>query len=122
LILAVFLCAASSLGASETELSLADTLSRLGGTISWDPFFRQGRIEAAGHRAAFSAGEKGQVSAVVFDRSAIYKAPSPWTENGTLVFPENFVDSLKEMFDYARSEDMSRFRIAAIIVDPGHGG
>jgi N-acetylmuramoyl-L-alanine amidase len=90
--------------------------------MQWDPLFRQGRIEAGGHRAAFLAGSQGAEVNVLFDSRSLIRTKSPWTENGALFFPGEFVDSLKDAFSRAIAEDNSRYRIAAIIVDPGHGG
>jgi N-acetylmuramoyl-L-alanine amidase len=39
-----------------------------------------------------------------------------------LFFPEGFVAGLSRVFERSLEEDASRLRIAAIIIDPGHGG
>jgi N-acetylmuramoyl-L-alanine amidase len=43
-------------------------------------------------------------------------------ERGSLRFPEAFVAQVKNTFSRYVEENRSRFRIAAIIIDPGHGG
>jgi N-acetylmuramoyl-L-alanine amidase len=43
-------------------------------------------------------------------------------DRGNLVFPEQFVMAAKDAFTRSIEEDSSHYRIAAIIIDPGHGG
>jgi N-acetylmuramoyl-L-alanine amidase len=107
---------------SGTIFTLDETLSRLGAEFSWDPFFRSGILSAAGHVAAFEAGNAGEEGFFLFDGRELLPVPVPYLERGTLRFPETFVVSLKGVLDTAVREDHTRFRIAAIILDPGHGG
>jgi N-acetylmuramoyl-L-alanine amidase len=104
------------------ELSQDEALRTLGGVFSWDPFFEIGTITRAGHHAVFSAGISGEQSLVLFDSREILTLPSPYRENGLLRFPETFVSGLKRAFDSSIQNEQSHYRIAAIVVDPGHGG
>lgn len=121
------LTAAETYGQTRT---LEEALSRLnsgsgeGGRarLRWDPFFRAGIFTVGGHTAAFQAGGTGEEGLVLVDGREILSVPAPYLENGLLRFPEPFLSALKEVFDASLREDRSRFRIAAIIVDPGHGG
>jgi N-acetylmuramoyl-L-alanine amidase len=106
----------------ERALSLDETLGRLEGELAWDPFFRTGVFSFSGHSAAFETGSIGEEALVVFDNREIIPVPGPYIEEGLLRFPESFVASLRELLDRALREDLARFRIAAIVVDPGHGG
>ncbi|MDR3160585.1 MAG: N-acetylmuramoyl-L-alanine amidase [Spirochaetaceae bacterium] len=106
----------------ERALSLDEILGQLGGELSWDPFFRTGIFTLSGHSAAFETGGIGEDALVVFDGREIIPVPSPYIEEGSLRFPESFAASLREVLDRALREDLARFRIAAIVVDPGHGG
>jgi len=56
------------------------------------------------------------------DHRDVMNLPLPYLENGNLWFPETFVTQVKNTFSRYAEEDRSRFRIAAIIIDPGHGG
>jgi N-acetylmuramoyl-L-alanine amidase len=56
------------------------------------------------------------------DNREILTLPVPYVEKGLLRFPEIFVSSLRATLDQSLLEDQFRYRIAAIIVDPGHGG
>jgi len=89
----------------------------------WDPLFRDGSFNLGGHCGAFSvAGREGETGFLVFDNRELFNVPLPYNSNGNLVFPENFVSTLKNTFLRFHENDMSRFYVAAIIIDPGHGG
>jgi N-acetylmuramoyl-L-alanine amidase len=89
----------------------------------WDPFFQEGSFSIAGHYGAFTtAYEAGVNGFFMLDNRDIYPVPLPYTASGELLFPELFVNTIKEAFDRSIQEDESHYRIAAIIIDPGHGG
>ncbi|MDR2631339.1 MAG: N-acetylmuramoyl-L-alanine amidase [Spirochaetaceae bacterium] len=106
----------------EKNLTLDETLSRLGAELSWDPFFHSGVLSVSGHYAVFEAGNAGEEGFLLVDGRDLLWLPTPYLEKGVLWFPETLVVSLKGVLDAAFQEDRSRFRIAAIILDPGHGG
>jgi N-acetylmuramoyl-L-alanine amidase len=88
----------------------------------WDPFFQGGVISAAGHYLTFRSGNSGEEGFVAIDGREFFTIPLPYTEKGLLRFPEIFVTTLRTTLDQALADDRFRFRIAAIIIDPGHGG
>jgi N-acetylmuramoyl-L-alanine amidase len=105
------------------DLSLGEALKNLDATLRWDPLFQGGTLSSHDHKAAFETRGAGENSLVLYDGSKILSLSAPFiSENGDLYFPEAFVASLKNTFDQSIEEDRSRLRIAAIIVDPGHGG
>jgi N-acetylmuramoyl-L-alanine amidase len=106
----------------EKILALDETLSLLGAELSWDPFFHSGVLVISGHYAAFDAGNAGEEGFLLVDGRELLRVPSPYLAGGILCFPEAFVGSLKDVLNAALQEDRNRFRIAAIILDPGHGG
>jgi N-acetylmuramoyl-L-alanine amidase len=126
-------------------LSLDEALAALGAGVSprpqtgaaefrWDPFFSSGVFTSAGHSLSFRAGEPGDQGFFLLDGKDLYTVPVPYLARGLLCFPEEFVDAAERaLFPRAGgSSDLSAgvspvenrpfFRIAAIIVDPGHGG
>jgi N-acetylmuramoyl-L-alanine amidase len=121
-------CLLSAVSLSAQNLGLEDTLKAIGSgglgeaELRWDPFFASGVFSAGGHYAAFTTGEQGETGPVLFDNREIYTLPLPYTLNGTLSFPRNFVSQVRNTFNRYGEDDKSRFRIAAIVVDPGHGG
>jgi N-acetylmuramoyl-L-alanine amidase len=88
----------------------------------WDPFFQKGVFSLAGHYAAFHAGKAGDTGLMMIDGRELFTLPLPYPDQGNLTFPEAFISAAKNAFSRALEDDRFRFRIAAIIVDPGHGG
>jgi len=89
----------------------------------WDPFFREGSFTIGGHYGAFpTALSAGKSGFLMVDNRDIYTVSLPYQNGGELVFPESFVNTIKEAFSRSINEDSSHYRIAAIIIDPGHGG
>ena len=89
----------------------------------WDPFLREGSFSTGGHYGAFSTAlSAGETGFLMLDNRDFYVVSQPYPENGELVFPKDFVDTARDAFSRTAREDESYYRIAAIIVDPGHGG
>jgi N-acetylmuramoyl-L-alanine amidase len=89
----------------------------------WDPFFQSGVFALGDHHGVFTAAStNGETGPLMLDGKELFTLPMPYPEAGQLVFPEPFVRALKDAFARSLEEDTSRFRIAAIIIDPGHGG
>jgi N-acetylmuramoyl-L-alanine amidase len=111
-------------------LSLDETLSALSsiGTntraqFRWDPLFRDGVFNMGDHYGSFSiAAAEGESGYLIFDNRELFDVPLPYNDSGRLVFPDVFVSTLKNVFTRFHENDASRFRIAAIVIDPGHGG
>ena len=112
--------------AQSQTFGLDDALKTLGGSAGadfrWDPFFSAGTIISGRHEAAFDSGKPGETGAVLLDHRDVMYLPLPYLENGDIRFPEIFVSQVKNSFSRYAEEDRNRFRIAAIIIDPGHGG
>jgi N-acetylmuramoyl-L-alanine amidase len=104
------------------NFSLEHTLGVLGAELRWDPLFRSGVLSSGDHRVAFRTGEPGSEGPALLDNQGVLFLPSPYLEGGALVFPGDFVALLKKTLDGLDEQRLSRMRIAAIVVDPGHGG
>jgi N-acetylmuramoyl-L-alanine amidase len=123
------LVSAETIGKDDNKvLSLDETLKNLGSLqeggveFRWDPFFQSGVFSTMDHYASFRAGTAGEPGIVLIDGTEILEPPSPFIEKGQLHFPEAFVLSLKKGLEHAIQKNSTPFRIAAIIVDAGHGG
>ena len=109
-------------------MSLDETLASLSsigaGTAQfrWDPFFASGTFTVGRHEASFASGRAGESGAVLLDRRDVLTLPLPYAERGAIRFPAAFVDQVKNTFARYIEEERSRFRVAAIVIDPGHGG
>jgi len=125
IILAIPAYAESPAAQSGKTLTLDEALSSLGATaeLRWDPFFSSGALIFGTHEAAFVAGSEGETGMVLLDHRDVLTLPLPFLEQGgALKFPETFLYQIKSAFNQFMEEDRDRFRIAAIIIDPGHGG
>ncbi|MDR2370565.1 MAG: N-acetylmuramoyl-L-alanine amidase, partial [Treponema sp.] len=81
-----------------------------------------GTFSFSGHTAVFETGRAGETGFLIVDGGDLFNLPAPYLENGMLFFPEAFAAALKTAFSRSVEDDSSRFRIAAVIIDPGHGG
>jgi N-acetylmuramoyl-L-alanine amidase len=88
----------------------------------WDPFFQDGTVALGDHFLSFAAGAAGEAGPALLDGRELFNAPLPYLDGGNLLFPEAFVAAAKSAFSRSFADENSRYRIAAIIVDPGHGG
>ena len=126
LFLCILLIAHCSLFIGAQTLSLDETLEALGGAANvqfrWDPFFASGTITSGRYEASFRSGNAGETGTVLLDRREVLTLPLPYLERGVLRFPHTFVTEVRNTFARYSEESLSRFRIGAIIIDPGHGG
>jgi N-acetylmuramoyl-L-alanine amidase len=104
------------------EFSLDQALGVLGAELRWDPLFRAGTLSAGDHSVSFQAGDPGSEGPALLDHQEVLILPAPYLEHGALVFPGDFVTRVKKSLDSLEEQRLSRMRIAAIVVDPGHGG
>jgi len=126
--LAVFVFSAAGLSALTLDETIS-SLSRVEGAggkqaeFRWDPFFQSGVFSLGGHYISFFAGSTPDENGyLLLDNNEVFTSPLPFSDKGELFFPEAFTATVQSAFSRAIKEDASRFRIAAIIIDPGHGG
>ena len=120
-VLSILLC--SSVAYAEGgSMSLRETLAELGATLSWDPVSARGALELQNHRIVFRAYGNSVKASFVLDGKDLIEAPSPVSADGQLTFPGAFVEAVRTSVKKASEIEKSRFRIAAFLVDPGHGG
>ena len=129
--LAILLCLPSfpAIAQADRGLTIDETLKELGAGISWDPFFASGVLNKGENRLKFYSGQSGEQGLALFDGCEVLNVPLPYLENGALRFPAAFVSAAKASFSPAAAPPAAQppggqgyFRIAAIIIDPGHGG
>jgi N-acetylmuramoyl-L-alanine amidase len=112
------------------SLSLDETLNTLSAIspnqsvqFRWDPLFRDGVFNFGDHYGTFSvAAKSGETGYLIVNNRELFNVSLPYNENGSLVFPDSFVATLNSTFTRLHENNMSRFRVAAIVIDPGHGG
>jgi N-acetylmuramoyl-L-alanine amidase len=105
------------------SLDVDSALSKLDAALRWDPLSRIGSIETVRHRIVFRAeAGKSPPAAAIMDGAELIRAAPPYLADGELRFPADFVSAALGAFNRAAEVERSRFRVAAILVDPGHGG
>jgi len=132
--------------------TLDETLRELGASLNWEPFSASGTLVRGEERLAFYTGTAGEQGMALFQGREVFALPLPYVEKGMLRFPEAFVVRAKGAFAHtstaltppappsttpppsttspptmplppaAPSVAEGSFRVAAIILDPGHGG
>jgi N-acetylmuramoyl-L-alanine amidase len=132
LVSVVFVClvmaGAFAQSAAVKTLSLEETMRSIGASargapeFQWDPFFQSGTFYSEGHYASFRAGTQGETGISLVDGQKVLSSALPYLDKGVLRFPESFVTSIKKAIADEMENDLGPFRVAAIIIDPGHGG
>jgi len=117
--------------------SLDETLKELSATLNWEPFSASGTLVRGDERLAFYTGNPGEKGMALFQGRDVLALPLPYVEKGFLRFPDTFVAGAKGAFSQSSAAltpstppsvplpptaNDGRFRVAAIILDPGHGG
>lgn len=115
---------AASSGGDTVEAEAA--LKTLGAVLFWDPLSRRGAFAKDGHRISFVALDPSVAAsapyAAVFDGDTLIGGPGAIIVSGRLRFSAAFLSAAADAFARAKEDESSRFRVAAIVVDPGHGG
>ncbi|MCL2093423.1 MAG: N-acetylmuramoyl-L-alanine amidase [Treponema sp.] len=119
-----FFTAAQSSSQQNRNLSLDEALQSLGNeaTLRWDPFFSSGTLAAGGFEAAFTTGRTGETGTILLDHRDVLTLPLPFLEGGNIYFPEVFIQQIRNSFSSYAEEANTQFKVAVIVIDPGHGG
>ncbi|MCL2602132.1 MAG: N-acetylmuramoyl-L-alanine amidase [Treponema sp.] len=127
-LLSTLACVAAGFPAFAQTLSLDEALASLSSAgagqahFRWDPFFSSGAFTAGSREASFSSGRAGDSGAVLVDHRDVLTLPLPYTDQGAIRFPETFVTQVRNTFAAHTINVQPSFRVAAIVIDPGHGG
>jgi N-acetylmuramoyl-L-alanine amidase len=98
------------------DIPMAAALTQLEAELEWNPLDGRGRLSRGGKEIEFISGS----NTAVFDSREKRELAVPYLESGSLLFPHVFVDAAKSYFEAPK--DPERFTVAAVIIDPGHGG
>ncbi|MBL8967875.1 MAG: N-acetylmuramoyl-L-alanine amidase [Spirochaetaceae bacterium] len=100
------------------SLGAAAAAARLKARLSWDPLTGSGVLERNGFRVSLALGS----AKALFDYHESLSLDPPFDPGSGLRFTEASVAALEERFSKAEELRRSRFSVAAILIDPGHGG
>ncbi len=59
---------------------------------------------------------------ILFDYNRRGAVEAPFRRDGVLFFPKGFIDEASRYFDGKELDRQNRYRVAVILIDPGHGG
>lgn len=104
--------------ATAQSLAARDLAGRLKARLSFDPLTGYGIIEKPGARLGFALG----VPWATFNWNKFFPIDPPGEGALGIAFTGAAVGSVEKAFSEAEAEARSHFSIAAILIDPGHGG
>jgi N-acetylmuramoyl-L-alanine amidase len=111
--------AASATTAANAATTVATVLAaRLKARLSYDPLTGYGLFERAGTRLTFALG----VPWAIFDWNKFLSVDPPSEGEGGISFSASAAAKVEKAFAEADALARSHFSIAAILIDPGHGG
>jgi N-acetylmuramoyl-L-alanine amidase len=102
--------------AEGADLRLEAALAELRAELSWDSLGGRGIVQRGTRSLSFVAGGES----VLRSDGKKEETAAPAFEGGSLVFPAAFIALAKAYFE--APETTGKFSVAAILIDPGHGG
>ena len=100
--------------ARDDGVYLEEVLDSTGSVLQWDPYRAQGVLVRGSRMLSFSVGE----AVAVENLARIHRIEPPRRADGTLIFDTDFLALALRIFP---PREQLR-RIAAVFIDPGHGG
>jgi len=118
-ILAAAILLLPAVAAPAAERELLELLEQLDATCEWDPLREAGVILAGSDRIAFQVG----TPFVLLNYTERLNIPAPRREGGRVLFDADAVQVVAAAVARMRTtRPETGLRIAAIVLDPGHGG
>jgi N-acetylmuramoyl-L-alanine amidase len=118
-VLALLLLLLPVLAVPAADRELLELLEQYDATCEWDPLREAGVILAGTDRIAFQVG----TPFVLLNYTERLDIPSPRREGGRIVFDADAVQAVASAVSRMRTAQPEEgLRIAAIVLDPGHGG
>jgi len=108
--------------AGAQDLGLTAALRELKAVLRWDPLSLTGTLLIGRHQVVFRAYAEETSSLAIIDGREVLRGPAPYLSAGGLLFPPAFISALGTALQNMPGAAGGDFRIAAVIVDPGHGG
>jgi N-acetylmuramoyl-L-alanine amidase len=116
-VLLAFLCFAMG-GQDPGLVSGPEAAKKLGAKLEWDPLSELGAFSKGADRVVFKEGDPW----IYLDGRMRAKAGAAVRIDGALAFPKSFVEASASFLDRAGARPSRQYSIAAVLVDPGHGG
>lgn len=100
----------------EGMISLPEIAKQTSSTLYWDGMSSRAILEKNGHHISFSAYS----DLILLDYSSIIMSKTLTNNEGTMFAEKSLLTTITDLFASIPPE--SKFRIGAILIDPGHGG
>ena len=113
-----FFCIAAVGAAAGGAMTLLEFTQVQKLSLSWDPLTGVGYLEKDGAYVSFALDQPF----LVYDWKHIAKVTPPYLGDGDILLPEDFQTCTRNFFLDKRDTAKPRYSVAAILVDPGHGG
>jgi len=97
---------------------MAETASRIGASLEWDPLTGIGSLVKEGDMVRFAAG----FPYFRFGSGTQRVLPAAFLDGSIPRFPKETFEAISKWFSERDAERASRFSVAAILIDAGHGG
>lgn len=100
------------------SLDLVSLAARYKMDASWDPLTRSGVLQWREHSFRFAAG----LPYLVADWKRLYRVVPPQETQAGLAFDPSIAGALETALADLAAGNKERYRVSAILIDPGHGG
>ncbi len=117
-LMALPLAAADSEPKAAAGIGLAAAAERLKARLSWDPLTGSGSFERGGDRISFAL----DVPVALWNYAESLTIPSPANGETGPLLQDQTLSSFASRFGASESARATHFSVAAILIDPGHGG
>lgn len=112
-----FMAFTAATSAMADEMSVTEFASETGATVQYDPFLEMGRLRRGGESVRFAVGSDEMIT----DDGQVLTVSPPEGRDGTVYFDERTISSLRTVWRPSATDREEPY-IAAIFIDPGHGG
>ncbi len=113
----VFLLGIFSVYAADTQ-PIEDFVAGISGSLSFDLLARTGFVEKNGTYVSFAVDHPF----IALDWKAFKPVSAPYIQNNILMVKADFIQAATSYLDSKTASLKERYSVAAILIDPGHGG
>ncbi|HNX72730.1 MAG TPA: N-acetylmuramoyl-L-alanine amidase [Spirochaetales bacterium] len=100
------------------SISMLEFTQSIKAQLSYDPLTQTGYLSKEDRFVSFAVGKPF----IALNWSDLKKVGAPTLENGALVVPADFIKEVQGFLNGKSADKPTNYAIAAILVDPGHGG
>lgn len=110
--------AASHAATDTAPRSITEFARSISASVSWDPLLKQGYLQKEGSFISFALGQPF----VALGWKKLMRVDPPRLSGDTVVVGADFMRTAEDYLKTAKELSKEHYRVAAILVDAGHGG